>query len=130
MAASKGELIAVFDADHAPFRAFLRETVGFFLEDSKLFLVQTPHVFLNPDPIEKNLRTFKGMPSENEMFYGASSAGSIAGTPLFSAARPRCCAAGRSRASAALRASPSPRIARPRLNSMPMAGTASMSKSR
>jgi len=70
LAASKGELIAVFDADHAPFRAFLRETVGFFLEDPKLFLVQTPHVFLNPDPIEKNLRTFKGMPSENEMFYG------------------------------------------------------------
>jgi cellulose synthase (UDP-forming) len=70
MAASTGELVAIFDADHAPFRAFLQETVGFFLEDPKLFLVQTPHVFLNPDPIEKNLRTFKGMPSENEMFYG------------------------------------------------------------
>jgi cellulose synthase (UDP-forming) len=70
MAVSSGELVAIFDADHAPFRAFLRETVGFFLEDPKLFLVQTPHVFLNPDPIEKNLQTFKGMPSENEMFYG------------------------------------------------------------
>jgi cellulose synthase (UDP-forming) len=70
MAVSKGELVAIFDADHAPFRAFLRETVGFFLQDPRLFLVQTPHVFLNPDPIEKNLRTFKGMPSENEMFYG------------------------------------------------------------
>jgi cellulose synthase (UDP-forming) len=70
LAASSGELIAVFDSDHAPFRAFLRETVGFFLKDPKLFLVQTPHVFLNPDPIEKNLQTFKGMPSENEMFYG------------------------------------------------------------
>ncbi len=69
LANSEGELIAVFDADHAPFRSFLRETVGFFLDDKKLFLVQTPHVFLNPDPIEKNLRTFKSMPSENEMFY-------------------------------------------------------------
>ena len=70
MARSDGELIVIFDADHAPFRPFLRETVGFFVEDPRLFLVQTPHVFLNPDPIEKNLRTFKTMPSENEMFYG------------------------------------------------------------
>jgi cellulose synthase (UDP-forming) len=70
LAASDGQLVAVFDADHAPFRGFLRETVGYFLRDPRLFLVQTPHVFLNPDPIEKNLRTFKHMPSENEMFYG------------------------------------------------------------
>lgn len=70
MAVSNGDLIVIFDADHAPFRGFLRETVGFFAKDPMLFLVQTPHVFLNPDPIEKNLRTFKNMPSENEMFYG------------------------------------------------------------
>ncbi|MCF3642954.1 UDP-forming cellulose synthase catalytic subunit [Rhizobium sp. TRM95111] len=66
---SKGELVVVFDADHAPVRDFLKETVGFFKEDKKLFLVQTPHYFLNPDPLEKNLRTFARMPSENEMFY-------------------------------------------------------------
>ena len=70
MKASKGELIAVFDADHAPARDFLRETVGYFDEDPRLFLVQTPHFFLNPDPIERNLQTFDKMPSENEMFYG------------------------------------------------------------
>lgn len=67
---STGELIAVFDADHAPARDFLKETVGYFDEDPKLFLVQTPHFFLNPDPVERNLRTFEKMPSENEMFYG------------------------------------------------------------
>ena len=72
---STGEVIVVFDADHAPFRAFLRETVGHFLLDPKLFLVQTPHVFLNPDPIEKNLRTFDRMPSENEMFYSVTQRG-------------------------------------------------------
>lgn len=66
---SKGELVVVFDADHAPVRDFLRETVGFFAKDEKLFLVQTPHYFLNPDPLEKNLQTFARMPSENEMFY-------------------------------------------------------------
>ena len=70
LAQSTGELVAVFDADHAPARDFLKETVGYFDEDPKLFLVQTPHFFLNPDPVERNLRTFENMPSENEMFYG------------------------------------------------------------
>lgn len=67
---SRGRLIAIFDADHAPMRQFLRETVSYYLDDPKLFLVQTPHFFTNPDPIEKNLATFSHMPSENEMFYG------------------------------------------------------------
>ncbi|WP_062232389.1 UDP-forming cellulose synthase catalytic subunit [Aureimonas sp. N4] len=70
MTRSTGELIAVFDADHAPARDFLAETVGYFEDDPRLFLVQTPHFFLNPDPLERNLRTFDKMPSENEMFYG------------------------------------------------------------
>lgn len=67
---STGELVVVFDADHAPARDFLKETVGYFREDPRIFLVQTPHFFLNPDPLERNLRTFEKMPSENEMFYG------------------------------------------------------------
>jgi cellulose synthase (UDP-forming) len=67
---STGELVAVFDADHAPARDFLLETVGYFDEEPRLFLVQTPHFFLNPDPVERNLDTFEKMPSENEMFYG------------------------------------------------------------
>jgi cellulose synthase (UDP-forming) len=75
LAHSTGEIVVVFDADHAPFRSFLRETVGYFARDPKLFLVQTPHVFLNPDPIERNLRTFSRMPSENEMFYSITQRG-------------------------------------------------------
>jgi cellulose synthase (UDP-forming) len=67
---SKGDLVVVFDADHAPAREFLKETVGFFNHDPKLFLVQTPHFFINPDPLERNLSTFTRMPSEYEMFYG------------------------------------------------------------
>jgi cellulose synthase (UDP-forming) len=70
LAHSTGDLIAVFDADHAPTRDFLLETVHYFAKEEKLFLVQTPHFFLNPDPVERNLRTFEKMPSENEMFYG------------------------------------------------------------
>ncbi|GLK86907.1 UDP-forming cellulose synthase catalytic subunit [Ancylobacter defluvii] len=67
---STGDLVVVFDADHAPARTFLKETVGHFAQDENLFLVQTPHFFINPDPLERNLDTFDVMPSENEMFYG------------------------------------------------------------
>lgn len=66
---SEGELLLILDADHVPARDILENTVGLFLKDPKLFLVQTPHFFTNPDPIEKNLDTFSRMPSENEMFY-------------------------------------------------------------
>ncbi len=64
-----GELVVIFDSDHVPTRDFLQRTVGFFIKDPRMFLVQTPHFFLNPDPIERNLGTFDRMPSENEMFY-------------------------------------------------------------
>jgi len=64
-----GDLIAVFDADHVPTVDFLEKTVGGFIEDPKLFLVQTPHYFINPDPIEKNLEVFRRMPSESHMFF-------------------------------------------------------------
>jgi len=66
---SSGDLILVLDADHAPTADFLQNTVGWFVKDPKMFLVQTPHFFVNPDPIEKNLQTFYQMPGENEMFY-------------------------------------------------------------
>ncbi len=54
--------MVVFDADHAPERSFLKSTIGHFAEDPNLFLVQTPHFFANPDPIERNLGTYKRMP--------------------------------------------------------------------
>jgi cellulose synthase (UDP-forming) len=66
---TNGEIVVVFDADHAPSRDFLKKTIGYFQVDPKLFLVQTPHQFLNPDPVEKNIGSFEVMPSENEMFY-------------------------------------------------------------
>ncbi|GGE21984.1 cellulose synthase catalytic subunit (UDP-forming) [Gemmobacter megaterium] len=63
-----GELVVVFDADHVPSRDFLARTVGYFVQDPQLFLVQTPHFFINQDPIERNLGL--ACPPENEMFYG------------------------------------------------------------
>lgn len=69
LAHGSGELVLVLDADHVPTRDILEMTVGWFVRDPKMFLVQTPHFFVNPDPVEKNLRTFGYMPGENEMFY-------------------------------------------------------------
>ena len=70
LARTSGELVAVFDADHVPSADFLERTVGYFVEDPKLFLVQTPHYFINTDPIERNLGLSHRIPPENEMFYG------------------------------------------------------------
>ena len=66
-----GDLVLILDADHVPTVDFLEKTVGFFQQDEKLYLVQTPHFFINPDPVEKNLDMFGRMPQENEMFYAA-----------------------------------------------------------
>jgi cellulose synthase (UDP-forming) len=64
-----GDLVVVFDADHVPSRDFLARTVGYFVENPRLFLVQTPHFFLNSDPVERNLGLAPTCPAENEMFY-------------------------------------------------------------
>jgi cellulose synthase (UDP-forming) len=64
------ELIAIFDCDHVPVRSFLQMTVGWFLKDPKLALVQTPHHFFSPDPFERNLGSFRRRPNEGELFYG------------------------------------------------------------
>jgi cellulose synthase (UDP-forming) len=65
-----GELILVLDADHVPTVDILENTVGWFLRDPKMFVVQTPHFFISPNPLEKNLQTFEFMPGDSEMFYG------------------------------------------------------------
>jgi cellulose synthase (UDP-forming) len=66
---TRGELLVVLDCDHIPTADFLENTVGFFVADPKLFLIQTPHNFVNPDPVERNLATFQSSPAENELFY-------------------------------------------------------------
>lgn len=65
-----GELIAIFDCDHVPVRSFLKKTVGWFLQDPKCAMLQTPHHFFSPDPFERNLGTFRRVPNEGSLFYG------------------------------------------------------------
>ena len=65
---TSGELIAVFDTDHVPTSAFLRETVGFF-ENERVAIVQTPHHFYNPDIFQKNLRLETELKNEQALFF-------------------------------------------------------------
>lgn len=69
LARTDGELVAVFDADQAPTRAFLERAVAPFLEDPRLALVQTPHHFINPDPFARNLHAETTAPAEHLVFY-------------------------------------------------------------
>ncbi len=62
--------LAIFDSDHVPTRSFLQMTVGWFLRDRKLAMLQTPHHFYSPDPFERNLQQFRVIPNEGELFYG------------------------------------------------------------
>lgn len=62
--------VAIFDCDHVPTRSFMQMTIGWFLRDSKLGMLQTPHHFYSPDPFERNLHQFRVIPNEGELFYG------------------------------------------------------------
>ncbi len=68
---TEGKFIVVLDCDHVPAADFIEKTLGFFLKDEKLFLVQTAHNFVTPDPLERNLLANVQSPSENEKFYHA-----------------------------------------------------------
>lgn len=70
MKLTKGELICIFDCDHVATRVFLQATVGGFLKDERLALVQTPHYFYSPDPFERNLSIGRNIPKEGSLFYG------------------------------------------------------------
>lgn len=49
MDVAKGEFLAIFDADFIPSKDFLKKTVPFFLEDSKIGMVQTRWGHVNGD---------------------------------------------------------------------------------
>ncbi len=70
LARTDGEYVAIFDCDHIPTRSFLQLSMGWFLRDDKLAMLQTPHHFFSPDPFERNLNTFHNVPNEGNLFYG------------------------------------------------------------
>lgn len=70
-----GEFITIFDCDHIPTRSFLQMCMGWFVKDEKLAMLQTPHVFYSPDPVEQNLEIFHQIPNEGQLFYGLTQDG-------------------------------------------------------
>ncbi len=70
LSVTSSEFIAIFDSDHMPARSFLQTSLGWFLRDPKLSLLQTPHHFYSPDPFERNLNVFRRIPNEGNLFYG------------------------------------------------------------
>ena len=67
---TSGDFVAIFDCDHIPTRSFLQVTMGGFLKDPKLAVMQMPHYFFSADPFERNLGTYGKVPNEGELFYG------------------------------------------------------------
>jgi cellulose synthase (UDP-forming) len=67
---TNGDYVAIFDCDHIPTRSFLQISIGWFLRDAKLAMLQTPHHFYSPDPFERNLGKFRKIPNEGSLFYG------------------------------------------------------------
>ena len=67
---TRGEFVTIFDCDHIPTRSFLQISLGWFLQDRQLGMLQTPHHFYSPDPFEKNLGKFRKLPNEGNLFYG------------------------------------------------------------
>ncbi len=68
---SRGDLIAVMDADFVPFTNFLTRTVGFF-QDPEVALVQTPQSFYNPDHHVRNLGIDHLMHNDLAYFFEVS----------------------------------------------------------
>ena len=66
---TNGDLVLILDCDHIPATDFLQETVGYFAQNPKLFLVQTPHFMINREPMRKNLDYDKTIPAEGYLFY-------------------------------------------------------------
>ena len=83
LARTNSPFVAIFDCDHIPTRSFLQLTMGWLVEDEKLAMVQTPHHFYSPDPLERNLRIFKTSPNEGELFYGLIQPGNDLGNAVF-----------------------------------------------
>lgn len=64
----RSEFVVIFDCDHVPTRAFLQMTMGWFIKDPRLAMMQTPHHFFSPDPFERNLGRFRRTPNEGSLF--------------------------------------------------------------
>lgn len=61
---STGDFVAIFDCDHIPTRSFLQLSMGSFLRDPKLAMVQTPHFFFLQIPLKEILEHTEKYPTK------------------------------------------------------------------
>jgi cellulose synthase (UDP-forming) len=54
----KGELVVIFDNNDIPDQHFLKTSIGWFINDFKLAMLQTPNHFLAPAPSRHSLQIF------------------------------------------------------------------------
>lgn len=70
VARTSAPFFLVLDADFIPQQTFLMRTMGFF-EDPRIGIVQVPHNFFNPDPMQSSLNMSKVMPDDQRFFFEA-----------------------------------------------------------
>ncbi len=80
---TQGELICVFDCDHVATRVFLQATVGGFLKDPMLALVQTPHYFYSRIHLNVTSPSDATFPTKGCCSMARFSRGTTTGTPPF-----------------------------------------------
>ncbi len=68
LARTDAPFVLVLDADFAPRANFLRRTMGFF-DDPRVGIVQAPHRFFNPDPMQQNLSVHRVLPDDQRLFF-------------------------------------------------------------
>jgi cellulose synthase (UDP-forming) len=68
LARTDAPFVLVLDADFAPRANFLRRTLGFF-DDPRIGIVQAPHRFFNPDPMQQNLSVHRVLPDDQRLFF-------------------------------------------------------------
>ncbi|MDW8443063.1 MAG: glycosyltransferase [Acetobacteraceae bacterium] len=68
LARTSAPFVLVLDADFAPRRNMLYRMMGFF-DDPKVGIVQAPHAFYNPDPMQQNLALHRVLPDEQRLFF-------------------------------------------------------------
>lgn len=68
LARTDAPFVLVLDADFAPRANFLRRTMGFFA-DPRVGIVQAPHAFFNPDPMQQNLALHRVLPDDQRLFF-------------------------------------------------------------
>ncbi|WP_114377380.1 glycosyltransferase [Elioraea thermophila] len=68
LARTSAPFVLVLDADFAPRRNMLYRMMGFF-EDPRVGIVQAPHAFYNPDPMQQNLALHRVLPDDQRLFF-------------------------------------------------------------